>query len=146
MESQILGADDEHDEMHEPEEKAQPQRSIRTPSTPSAEEMAEHCDDGHLPYRSWWSDCVEAFGRECLLKAAGSLHQRRISLLPSDYLLETQKGVVSRNELSEEEREASLTVLVIYCSAIRSAFAHAMPKKGLDPDGYIVEQIRDDVL
>ena len=56
----------------------------------------------------------------------------------------------SRNELSEEEREKSLIVFVLYCSTYRSIFAHAVPKKGLSPglglEGYLIEQIRDDVL
>ena len=60
---QALGAD-EHDELHAPDEEAQPQRSIRTPATPSAEELAEHCDNGHIPYQDWCPDCNEAFGRE----------------------------------------------------------------------------------
>ena len=58
----------------------------------------------------------------------------------------TQKWVFFLNELSEEEHEKVLTVLVLYCSATRRIFAHAVPTKGLDPDGYIVEKIRDDVL
>ena len=40
----------------------------------------------------------------------------------------------------------SATLLVLYCSATRSIFVHAVPKKGLDSQGYIVEMIRDDVL
>ena len=55
-----------------PDEEAQPQKAIRTPAKPSAEEVAENCDNGHLPYRRWCSDCVEAFGRECAHKAIDS--------------------------------------------------------------------------
>jgi hypothetical protein len=78
------------------------------------------------------------------------LHKRLVPLISCDYLFITQKGIFSRNGLSEEERENSLTVLVIYCSANRSIFAHAVPKKGLGqdlgPEGYLIEQIRDDIL
>ena len=71
-------------------------------------------------------------------------------MISCDYLFVTQKGIFSRDDLSEEERETSLTVLVAYCSATRSIFAHAAPKKGLSqdlgPEGYLIEQIRDDIL
>ena len=58
----------------------------------------------------------------------------------------TQNGIFFRIELSEEEHGKALTVLVLYCSATRSIFAHAVLNEGLDPDGYIVGKIRDDVL
>ena len=61
-------------------------------------------------------------------------------------LCRTQKGVLSRSELPEEECDGALTVLVLYCSATRSIIAHNVPKKGHDSQGYIVEMIRDDVL
>ena len=58
----------------------------------------------------------------------------------------TPKGISSRNELPEEEQDGALTVLVLYCSATRSVFAHVVPSKGLDPNGYVFEMMRDDVL
>ena len=58
----------------------------------------------------------------------------------------TQKSVFSRSELPEEECDGALTVLVLYCSAAMGIFAHVVPKKGRDPQGYIVEMIRGDVL
>ena len=83
---QILSADDEHEAMHAPEEEAQPQHSIHTPATPSAEEMADHCDNGHIPYRDCCPDCSEAFGRERAHRGDDSLHQRLVSLVSCDYL------------------------------------------------------------
>ena len=39
---------------------------------------------------------------------------------------------------------------MVCCSATRSIFAHAVPKKGLSqdlgPEGYLIEQTRDDIL
>ena len=71
-------------------------------------------------------------------------------LISCDYLFIKHKGVFSRDELNENEREKALTVLVLYCSATRSIFAHAVPRKGLNhglgPEGYLIEQIREDVL
>ena len=97
-------------------------------------------------YRDWCPDCNEAFGRERAHRGTDSLHQRLVPLISCDYLFITQKGVFSRNELPEEECDGALTVLVLYCSATRSIFAHAVPKKGVDSQGYSVEMIRDDVL
>ena len=81
---QARGAEDEQDELHAPDEEAQPQRSIRTPATPSAEEMAEHCDNGHIPYRDWCPDCNEAFGRERAHRGTDSLNQRLVPLISCD--------------------------------------------------------------
>ena len=67
-----------------------------------------------------------------------------------DYLFITQQGVFSRDELSEDEREKALTVLVLYCSAARSIFALATPREGLNqglgPEGYIIEEIQHNIL
>ena len=74
------------------------------------------------------------------------MHKRLVPLISCDYSFITQMGVFSRDELAEDERERALTVLILYCSATRSIFARAVPKKCLDPDGHIVEMIRNDVL
>ena len=112
---QALGADGKHDGMHAPEEEAQPQRTIHTPATPSAEEMAEHFDNGHIPYRDWCSDCVEAFGRERAHKGTDSPHHQLVPRISCDYLFVKQKGVFSRAELPEEEEcEGTLIVPLLY--------------------------------
>ena len=71
-------------------------------------------------------------------------------LISCDDLFITQKGVFSRDKLTEDERKKAFTVLVFYCSATRSIFAHAVPRKGfnqgLSPEGNLIEQIREDVL
>ena len=59
-----------------------------------------------------------------------------------DYLFITQKGVFCRDELAEDDCEKAFTVLVFYCSATRSIFAHAVPRKGhnqvLGLEGYLI--------
>ena len=67
-------------------------------------------------------------------------------LVSCDYLFITPRGVFRRDELEEDELEGALTVLVVYCGHTRSIFAHAVPKKGKDEAGYIVEQLKQDVL
>ena len=73
---QALGAEDEQDEMNAPDEEAQSQRPTRTPATPSAEEMAERCANGHIPCLDWCPDCNEAFGREWAHQGTDSLYQK----------------------------------------------------------------------
>ena len=127
----------------EEEEDAQHQRSLRVPDMPTKEELADHRANGHLPYRCWCPDCVEAFGRE---RAHGHSEGRSIPLVSCDYLFVTPRGVFRKAELTNEEQEEALKVLVAYCSATRSIFAHAVPKKGLDEKGYIVDQLKQDIL
>ena len=122
------------------DEEAQPQRLVKTPYTPSKAEMAEHRANGHIPYRSWCPDCVEGFGREWAHTGSGI--DREFPLVSCDYLYITQSGVFLRTELGDEEREAALHVLVLFCGTSKSMFAHAVPRKGVDPKGYVTEQIR----
>ena len=63
-----------------------------------------------------------------------------------DYLYLTASGVFARGELTDEERDGALQILVAYCGATKSLFANAVPRKGADSDGYIIEQLLQDVL
>ena len=67
-------------------------------------------------------------------------------MISCDYLFITPKGIFLRKEISDEERERALKVLVAYCGATGCLFAHAVPAKGADEDGYIVEQLKQDIL
>ena len=51
-----------------------------------------------------------------------------------------------REELSEDERECSSRVLVMYCGSSRTPFANRVPSKGADAKGYVVECMRQSVL
>ena len=125
-------------------EEAQPQNNIRIPDTPTKADMAEHRACGHIPYRDWCPDCVEAFGRE--KSHHGHEVVRSIPLVSCDYLFITPRGVFLRQEMQEEDEESALKVLVVYCGATKSLFAHAVPKKGVDQEGYVIEQLKQDVL
>ena len=125
------------------EEEAQQQRSLRTPEQPTKEEVADHRANGHVPYRSWCPDCVEAFGREWAHRHGEG---RSLPVISCDYLFITPRGAFRRGEVSAEEQEAALKVLAAYCSDTRSIFAHAVPKKGVDERSYIAEQLKQDVL
>ena len=67
-------------------------------------------------------------------------------MISCDYLYITASGIFLRTELGEEERDGALRVLVLFCGTSKSMFAHAVPKKGVDPNVYVTEQIRQDVL
>ena len=108
--------------------------------------MADHRDNGHLEYRDWCPDCVEGFGREWAHRAQGRAEDRLIPLVSCDYLFVLQRGVFARDEINENEHKEALKVLVLYCSSTKCMFAHAVPQKGVDPDGYVVEQIKNDIL
>ena len=136
-------AQDEEIHAQDDGEDAQCQKSLKSPDTPTKEEMADHRANGHLPHRSWCPDCVEAFGRE---RAHRPSEGRSIPLISYDYLFVTPRGAFGRGEVSNEEQEGALKVLVSYCSETRSIFAHAVPKKGVDERGYIIEQLKQDVL
>ena len=126
-----------------PEEEAQQLKELKAPEVPTKAEVDRH-RVSHLPYRSWCPDCVEAFGREWAHSISDG--QRSIPLISCDYLFVTPRGALQRPELQEGEEEHALKVLVAYCGATKCMFAHAVPKKGVDPAGYIVEQLKQDVL
>ncbi|MDE0892834.1 MAG: hypothetical protein OSB14_11680, partial [Planctomycetota bacterium] len=118
-------------------------KGIRAPPMPTQEEIDLH-RVSHLPYRSWCSECVEAFAREWAHKDREVA--RTIPLVSCDYLYVTKNGIFARNELSEDERDAAVRVLVMYCSSTMTPFADGVPQKGVDSDGYAVECMRQNIL
>ena len=118
-------------------------RSIKTPQTPTQQEVDLH-RISHLPYRCWCPECVEAFAREWGHRKQEE--ERTIPLISCDYLYITENGLFAREELSEEEREGSSRVLVMYCSSSRAPFADGVPRKGADAEGYAVECMRRNIL
>ena len=63
-----------------------------------------------------------------------------------DYMYVTDKGVSLRSETTEEDRASAVCVMVSKCSRTQCMFAHVVPRKGVDDDGYIVEQMKKDIL
>ena len=88
-------------------------------------------------------DFVEGFGREWA--HSGTAAEPSVPLVSCNCLFISHSGVFARDELPEEERLKALQILAVYCGATKS-FAHAVPQKGVDPDGYVVEQLKSDVL
>ena len=120
------------------EEEVEPMKTVKTPYTPSASDIAEH-RISHLPYRAWCKECVEAFGRE-------APHHRTehraswVTVISCDYLYICARGVFTHKEWAPaNEDEIFLKALVIVDSASKSMFAHAVPQKGVDEKGYIAD-------
>lgn len=128
----------------EEEEEARPAKAMNRQSMPTQAEIDRHRID-HVPYRSWCPECVEGFGRE-RAHHRSDLEGRSIPLFSCDYMYITQNGVFARDELPEEERTAAVRVLVGKCSATQCLFAHAVPQKGVDEDGYVVEELKKDIM
>ena len=125
-------------------EEARPHKAIVRPEMPTQAEIDKHRID-HIPYRAWCPECVEGFGRERAHRAHGS-DERSIPLVSCDYMYLSRKGVFSKEDLSEEERNAAVCVLVAKCGVNQCLFAHAVPQKGVDADGFAVEQLKKDIL
>ena len=66
-------------------EDVQPKVVVPSPEAPTASQLAEHRDGGHMPYRSWCDECVEAFGREEPHFAHDGTHKRTIPVVSLDY-------------------------------------------------------------
>ena len=62
-----------------------------------------------------------------------------------DYLYITQSGIFGCEELSEDEREGSSRVLVMYRGSSHAPFAIGAPRKGADSQGHVVECICQNV-
>ena len=110
---------------------------------PTQEEVDLH-RISRLPYRCWCPERVEAFARKWGHRKQET--SRSIPLVSCDYLYITKNGLCAREKLSEEEREASATVLVMYCSSSHKPFANGVPRKGADAEGCVVECMRQNVV
>ena len=147
---QVDGGDD----LIESEEvEVQPKIKVPTPEAPTASELAEHRDGGHMPPRPWCEECADAFGREVAHEAHDRVHGRRIAVVSLDYLFFTPKGVFTRLELETHESEfytkidtdsdEVIKVIVIYDSSTKCVFAHAVRRKGAE--AHVVQQVVDDI-
>ena len=128
-------------ELEAPVEEARTRKDAPRPYAPTQEEIAKHRVD-HLPYRNWCPECVEGFARE----RAHHTHDgddRETPVVSCDYLYITPGGVFAREELPEGERDAALRVLVVKCGMTKCLFAHAVPQKGVDPEGFVIDRLRE---
>ena len=127
-------------------EEIQAQRTLQSPVLPTLSELQKHRIT-HLPFRAWCPDRVEVFAREmahCL-----SAHEKRdFPLISVDYFFLSSKGVVTRDEVDnkwDNPPDETLRVLAGRCSSTKTLFAHAVPQKGDDPNGYAAKCLSDSI-
>ena len=133
------------------EEESGPVKISRSPAQPTAKQEEEHRID-HYPYRSWCKFCVMGRGIGFQHRHAGVSRVPRIGI---DYFFITASGVKKREELTEYPRDSDIEEgrakgEIVKCVLIRDfeskvIFAHCVPCKGLDEDGYVVGLITADV-
>ena len=131
-------------ELEASSEEAKQRAEVARPDLPPQAEIDRHRID-HVPYRAWCPECVEGFGQE-RPHTRNRGEERSIPMFACDYMYVTDKGVSSRDELTEADRPNALCVMVGKCSRTQCLFAHVVPRKGVDEDGYIVERLKQDIL
>jgi len=137
---------------HPEEEDVEPRKKPPDIYQPTAKELEEHRVD-HIPYRNWCPWCLRG-------KANGESHRRkcthhRISILYMDYFFITREGGVKmRDELPysrDDQGRAALEqdvsdgklvkLLMVKDGNTQCYFAHVVPKKGVDADGFAVSRV-----
>ena len=116
-------------------------RILPDPGQPTQQQLDDHRID-QLFYRPWCPECVAG-------RATGEQHQQRteekqISTFSMDYLFLTKSRVVEKEDLLEGE-EVEMKVIVAKDSQSKTVFAHTVPCKGSDDDGYAVTRIIEDI-
>ena len=69
-----------------------------------------------------------------------------IPIIHMDYACLREKGLFRLSELSEEDREHAVRVIVGYCSSSRSPFMHVVPSKPTSMDKFAAERIVEDIV
>ncbi len=134
------GGDDDPDRDFSCEECA-PLRRLPDPGQPSQSEFEDHRIN-HWPFRSWCPFCVSgrATGERHCKHACG---EKSIPVFSFDYLLVTKNKILIAGEPTEDE--IILKIIVAKDSSSKAIFAHVVDKKGVDEQGYVVQQLTDDI-
>ena len=105
-------------------------RILPDPGEPTDGQREEHRASGHIPYRSWCSDCVGARGTGEQHRARTG--ERRVCVFSFDYLFLDKAGkVLTRTEVVAGE-DVDLKTLVAKDSRGKATFMHVVPQKGVD--------------
>ena len=147
---------DNEEQLDEAGSEAQQLKTHRDHYCPTIEEIEEHRRT-HLPYRAWCKFCV--MGRGVGAPHAAVDHVSAIPIVSLDYFFITDGDMKRRAELEEypcdpegdtkleEDRQRGkvMKCLVMKCRDSKTVFAHAVPCKGRDEDGYVVQLITENV-
>ena len=102
--------DDASDTADHPDAETAEASFLPGPHEPTQSQAEDHCPSGHIPVRSWCSDCVRARG-------AGEKHRRRkdrrdICVFSFDYLHLDEAGNPEARDAVRAGAKASQTLLV----------------------------------
>ena len=136
-------ADGQGDEISEGEvEDMAPKRVAPDPGMPSQAEVDEHEVD-HVPFRQWCEECVKGRGTGEPHGPSEGVHE--LPVVEFDYLFCTNSKIYRREELDEESKASATTILVVKERKTKAIFAHVVPQKGVDAEGYSVARLVEDV-
>ena len=103
----------------------------------------DHRASGHIPLRSWCSECFRARG-------TGEKHSRRkdrrdICVFSFDYLHLDEAGSPVPRDAIRAGAKVSVTLLVAKDSLGKAVFAYVVPQHGVDPAHYSVDALVKDI-
>ena len=136
------------------ETEVEPVKVARSPSQPTPEQEEAHRVD-HATYRSWCKFCVMGRGIGAPHPTDASVSQ--VPRIGVDYFFITAGGMKRKDELKgeykddekiEEARKSGAIVkcVLVRCFESKNVFAHCIPCKGGDEEGYTAGLIVADVL
>ena len=118
-------------------------RFLPGPHEPIQSQAEDHCASGHIPFRSWCSECVRARG--ICEQHRRRRDRREICVFSFDYLHLDEAGKPINRGATAAGAKAALTILVAKDSLGKAVFAHVVPQKGVDPAHYSVDALVQDI-
>ena len=133
----------ERDAVEDAETEIAAAKFLPGPHEPTQSQAEDHCASGHIPFRSWCSECVRARG-------TGEQHRRRkdrrdICVFSFDYLHLDEAGKPLNRGSIATGAKAAITILVAKDSLGKAVFAHVVLQKGVDSAHYSVDALVRDV-
>jgi hypothetical protein len=110
---------------------------------PTASQIEDHRAHGHVPYRSWCSECVE--GRSTGEQHRHRTGERRICVFSFDYLYLDKSGKPIKRDALATMEDVDVTILVAKASRGKAVFSHVVPPKGVDMEHYALDVLMKDL-
>jgi len=151
--AEIDGEDDPRDEDCEP------MRRAPRPYQPTPKEIEDH-NETHYPPRTWCKFCIE--GKSLGEQRGHGLTESSVPIVACDYFYITAGGEVHRREglvvlgyakgaegdamITEHRRDGRLVKCILTkCLKFKVVWAHVIPVKGIDEDGFVVDLVTQDI-